>query len=101
MIADLFLGLGGFFMIFGVVGMLRFPDVYTRLHASSKCGTTGLLSILIGLMIQSGWSALSARIFAIALFTLLTSPVASHVIAKSARDAGVGYWTRKENDGCH
>lgn len=97
MMTNLFLGLGGCFMIFGVIGMIRFPDVYTRLHASSKCATTGLLSILIGLMIQSGWSALSARIFAIALFTLLTSPVASHVIAKSARDAGVRYWTSKKN----
>lgn len=96
MIADLFLGLGGFFMIFGVIGMLRFPDVYTRLHASSKCGTTGFLSILIGLMIRSGVSALTARMLAIAVFVLITGPVASHLIAKSARNAGVPYWARRK-----
>jgi len=94
-ISDIFMGLGLFFMAFGAPGGLRFPDVYTRIHASSKCATTGLISILVALMIKSGLSQISLKIAIIAFFALMTGPVASHAIAKSARDSGVAYWTSK------
>ncbi len=95
MISDIFIGLGLFFMAFGVLGVLRFPDVYTRVHASSKCATTGLISILVALIIRNGLSQMSLKIAIIALFALITGPVASHAIAKSARDSGVAYWTTR------
>lgn len=79
-----FLGLGLFFGIMGNAGVLRFPDVYTRLHASAKCSTTSVLSILLACMFHAGWSPMTGRIAVIAVFFLITSPVAAHIIGRSA-----------------
>lgn len=88
--------LGLFFMFFGVLGIIRFPDVYTRLHPAGKAGTAGVLSIFIGLIIYSGISSFSWRIMLIALFMIITSPVASHAIARGAIESGLQPW--KNND---
>jgi multicomponent Na+:H+ antiporter subunit G len=95
-IAYFFFGWGIFFMIFGVLGIFRFPDLYTRIHPSGKAGTAGVLSIFIGLIIYSGFSALSLRIILIALFIVITSPVASHAIARGAIESGIEPWRPKE-----
>lgn len=94
MIFRLFMGFGIFFMLIGTIGVLRFPDVYTRLHASSKCGTTGVISIFIGLMILKGFSHISLQIAVIAFFIFVTNPVASHAIGKSANDSKVPMWAK-------
>ncbi|HHJ00934.1 MAG TPA: monovalent cation/H+ antiporter subunit G [Candidatus Aerophobetes bacterium] len=94
MIASFLLLLGLFFMIFGVVGVLKFPDIYTRLQASTKCGVTGVISIFFGLIIQQGFSAFSIRIFFILVFVLITTPVASHIIAQAAYESGVEPWRK-------
>jgi multicomponent Na+:H+ antiporter subunit G len=96
LIAYSFLFLGVFFAIFGNIGVLRFPDVYTRLQASSKCTTTSILSLFIGLMILEGFSSVTLRILVIALFLLITSPVASHVIGRSAYEGGILPYRRKK-----
>jgi multicomponent Na+:H+ antiporter subunit G len=87
---------GAFFMIFGVLGMLRFPDLYTRIHPAGKAGTAGVLSIFFGLIVYTGFSQLSLRILLIALFIVLTSPVASHAIAKGAIESGIKPWRAKK-----
>jgi len=97
-LANVFFGLGIFFMIFGGVGILRFPDLYTRLHPAGKAGTAGVLSIFIGLILYSGLSPLSIRIILIALFIVITSPVASHAIARGAIESGTEPWEKKKND---
>jgi len=79
-------------MIFGVLGIFRFPDLYTRIHPSGKAGTAGVLTIFIGLIIYSGFSSLSLRVILIALFIVITSPVASHAIARGAIEAGIEPW---------
>ena len=91
-VANFFLGLGVFFMFFGALGIIRFPDLYTRLHPAGKAGTAGVISIFIGLIILTGWSALAMRIVLITLFIVITSPVAAHVIARGAIEAGVKPW---------
>jgi len=96
LIAYSFLFLGVFFAIFGNIGVLRFPDVYTRLQASSKCTTTSILSLFIGLMILEGFSPVTLKILVIALFLLITSPVASHVIGRSAYEGGILPYRRKK-----
>jgi multicomponent Na+:H+ antiporter subunit G len=83
-------------MVIGTIGVLRFPDVYTRLHASSKCGTTGVISIFIGLIIYKGFSLISLKIAVIAFFIFLTTPVSSHAIGKSAYDSKVGMWVKRK-----
>jgi len=94
MIANFLLLLGIFFTIFGVLGVIKFPDIYTRLQASTKCGVTGTLSIFLGLIIQQGFNAFSMRILFITLFVLLTTPVASHIIAQAAYESGIEPWRR-------
>jgi len=85
-------------MIFGVLGVLKFPDIYTRLQASTKCGVTGAISIFIGLIVQQGFNAFSMRILLIALFVLITTQVASHIIAQAAYESGVELWRRYHED---
>ena len=94
MIAYFFFAWGAFFMVFGTLGILRFPDLYTRLHPAGKAGTAGVLSIFIGLIIYSGLSPVSLRIILIAAFIVVTSPVASHAIARGAMQSGIEPWKR-------
>ena len=91
-----FFGLGMFFLVFGVIGLIRFPDLYTRIHPAGKGGTAGGLSIFIGLMIYSGLTVLTLRLVLIALFILITSPVASHVIARGALESDIEPWQKPE-----
>ncbi len=85
---------GIFFGVLGNLGVLRFPDIYTRLHASSKCGVTSLLSILLALMILKGFTPMSGRILVIIIFFLTSSPVASHIIGRRAWEEGIRPWRR-------
>lgn len=91
-----FFVLGLFFLTFGVIGLIRFPDLYTRIHPAGKAGTAGVLSIFIGLMIYSGFTALTLRLVLITLFILITSPVASHVITRGALESGIKPWQKKD-----
>ena len=95
-VAYFFFVVGIFFMISGVVGILRFPDLYTRIHPAGKAGTAGIISIFIGLIFYSGFSSLSFRIILIAIFMLITSPIASHAIAKAALESGIKPWEKKD-----
>jgi len=88
-LAALFLASGGFFVLVGGVGMLRMPDLYTRMHAASVTETMGTLLIMIGLMIVAGWTLASFKLFAILLFLLFTGPVASYAVANTALIAGI------------
>ena len=98
MIANFLLLLGIFFTIFGVLGVLKFPDIYTRLQASTKCGVTGTISIFFGLIIQQGFDAFSVRILFVALFIIITTPVASHIIAQAAYESGIEPWRKHLQD---
>ena len=75
---------GSFLGISGAVGLLRFPDFFTRLHAASVTDTlcTGL--ILLGLMLQSGWGLTLVKLLLILLILFFTSPTATHALAKAA-----------------
>ncbi len=75
---------GGAFGIIGAIGMLRFPDFYTRLHASGITDTLCAVLILFGLMLQSGLSLLTVKLVLILLFLLFTTPTATHALARAA-----------------
>ncbi len=75
------LGFGLFFCAVGVLGVIRLPDVLTRLHASGKVATLGVFGLLLGAALLMPSTAL--RLLALGLFVLLTSPVATHAIAAS------------------
>jgi multicomponent Na+:H+ antiporter subunit G len=75
---------GGFLIFTGGVGLLRFPDLYTRMHAASVTDTGGAGLVLLGLMLQAGFTLVTVKLALILWFLLFTGPVASHVLAKAA-----------------
>ena len=84
--------IGILFDIFGCIGLVRFPDVYNRLQASTKCVTLGTIFLLIGVAIASGSGAMGAKAIICAVFILITSPTAAHAIAKGSYASGVELW---------
>jgi multicomponent Na+:H+ antiporter subunit G len=85
----IFLAAGGLFCVVGAVGLLRMPDFYSRMHAASVIDTLGAGLILLGLMLQApGW-LVAAKLVAIALLLLFTSPTATHALAKAAFARGM------------
>ncbi len=83
---------GILFNIFGCIGLVRFPDVYNRLQASTKCATLGTILLLVGVAIASGSGAMAAKAIICAVFILITSPTAAHAIAKGAYTSGIKLW---------
>jgi multicomponent Na+:H+ antiporter subunit G len=79
---------GSFLCLSSAVGTLRFPDFYTRIHAASVTDL-GATLILVGLIFYSNEGIVTAKLIMIMLFILITSPVASHALAKSARHSGL------------
>ncbi|CQR48036.1 Na(+)/H(+) antiporter subunit G1 [Paraliobacillus sp. PM-2] len=71
-------------MLSTAVGMIRFPDLYTRLHAGSKCLIAAAISVLMGCIVMEGIGFVSLKLLVIIFFLLLTNPIAIHVIANSA-----------------
>ena len=94
----LFLGLGVVFGIMGNIGVLVFPDVYTRLQASSTASTTSVFSVFVATMIVSGLTPMTGKLLVITLFFLVTSPIAAHIIARYAWEDEVVPWRRSYAD---
>jgi len=90
--------IGILFNIFGCIGLVRFPDVYNRLQASTKCVTLGTILLLVGVAIVSGSGAIVAKAVICAVFILLTSPTAAHAIAKGSYASGVPLWEKSVVD---
>jgi len=82
--SELFLLIGSFLCISGGVGILRFPDFYTRMHAVGVTDTLATSMILIGLMLQHPDGIVVVKLIIILLMTLFISPTASHALAKAA-----------------
>ena len=83
-ISGLALGLGCFFMLTGGIGLLRFPDFLSRMHAAGVTDTLASFLIIAGLMLQVGWGMPLFKLALILLFVFFTSPVSSHALAKAA-----------------
>ena len=85
----LLLASGAVFCVIGAIGLLRMPDLYTRIHAASLIDTLGAGLILAGLMLQAGLTLVSVKLLAIALLIFFTSPTATHALARAAMTRGV------------
>ena len=80
---------GAAFGIIGGIGMLRMPDLFTRMHAAGLIDTLGLGLIAIGLMLQAGLTIVSLKLFLLIAFVFFTSPTATHALAKAALHGAV------------
>ena len=85
---------GAGFFLAGTVGLLRFPDVYTRLHALTKADNVGLGLVVAGLVLQAeSWAAMG-KLLLIWLLVLLASASVAHLVARTALRKGIRPWKR-------
>lgn len=94
-VACLLMGSGLIFLIGSLVGMLRLPDFYSRVHASGNSETLGLMLVFIGLAVHNGFSVTSGKIIVIFLFVFIGNPIGSHILAKAAYKTGLPIWTQQ------
>jgi len=83
---------GSIFMLLAAVGVVRMPDVFLRLHSSTKSATLGAGCLLLGAAIYFGDFAVGVRALAVVAFLFATAPVAAHVIGRAAYLSGVPLW---------
>ena len=86
---------GVLLLLAGGIGLLRMPDFYTRCHAAGITDTGATLLILVGLMLQAGFSLVTVKLLLILIFLFFTSPTATHALAHAAYTGGMG---AKEGD---
>lgn len=96
----LFLLVGTFFILSASIGIVRFPDVYTRLHAATKGSTLGISCILIGafLYLYTAHSIISGKLLLAIVFIMLTAPVSAHMISRAAHRDGVKPFLKNRQD---
>lgn len=85
--------IGAFFFLAGTVGLLRFPDVYSRLHVLAKVDNLGLGFVLLGLLLRAGSIAVALKLMLVWVLALAASAVISFLIARRARRRGIIPWT--------
>ena len=87
-VAGLALIVGATFSLLAAVGLLRFPDLYTRLHAATKAGTVGVGFVLLAVAFTSSDLAVALRALGGIVFLILTSPIAAHLLSRAAYLSG-------------
>lgn len=89
---------GASFAVVGGIGILRFPDFFSRMHAAGITDTLGASLVLAGLMLQAEATLVVIKLVMILFFLLVSSPTSAHALAKSARTSGLTPWTRETED---
>jgi multicomponent Na+:H+ antiporter subunit G len=84
--------IGAFFMLLAAIGLLRMPDLFLRMSATSKAGTLGAGLIVLGGAIFFADFGIYTRSLAIVVFLMLTTPVAAHLIGRAAYFSGIPLW---------
>ena len=87
---------GLFFLTVAAIGMIRFPDFFTRSHALSLTDTLGAFLVLFGLALHQGPNLSALKILLILILIFLINPVISHATVKAALRAGIKPWTRDD-----
>lgn len=82
-LGDLLLVLGACFALLAGIGIHRFPDIYSRMHAAAKSPTLGLVLVAIGAAVRIGTAAAAVTLFLVVVLQLLTAPVATHIVARA------------------
>lgn len=100
LLISIFIIVGVIFYIFATIGLLRLPDIYSRMHAVTKSSTLGVICILIGgfifFIVDEGTA--SAKLLLGIIFIFLTAPVGAHMISRAAYLTGVSLWENSVQD---
>lgn len=89
---------GAALVLLGGVGVLRFSDLFTRMHAASLTDTGGSILVMVGLALQAGFTLATVKLAAILLFLLFTGPTSSYALANAALLAGMGPRAKERAD---
>jgi multicomponent Na+:H+ antiporter subunit G len=89
---------GAAFAALAGLGVVRFPDLYIRMHAATKAGTLGAGLVLLAVAIHFGSAGVTLRVVAAMVFLLVTAPVAAHMIGRAAYRSGVPLWEKSVID---
>jgi multicomponent Na+:H+ antiporter subunit G len=85
----LLLAAGTLFLLGGTVGLIRLPDVYTRVHAASKCDSAGAGSVLLALVLQGGLAFGDLKLVLLLLLVLVSGPTTAHALARAGHRTGL------------
>ena len=94
-LSSVLLVLGALVMLMGAAGLVRFPDLYTRLHPAGKGDTLGQALVLAGLALLAGFSLVSLKLVFIIVLVLLLNPTATHALARAGWVTGLQPWTKR------
>lgn len=99
-IISIFLLIGGGLTFVGSIGILRFPDVYGRLHAATKSATLGVISIMFGTFFYFFFihDLFVGKLLLTILFVFMTAPVAAFMVSKAAYNVGIKMWDKSVQD---
>ena len=92
MVVSILLISGSLFLFLSALGVLRFPDLFTRMHAATKAGAFGVGQIMLAVALYFGSGRVAYEAFLVILFIFITAPVASHMIARAAYFHRVPMW---------
>lgn len=88
-IAGVFFALGSAAVVIGALGLVRLPDVYSRIHAAGIIDTAGVAFFILGMICLAGWSLITVKLVLIGIFLIFTSPISGHAIAQVAKSQGI------------
>lgn len=93
------IGIGALFVLMGVIGLFRFPDFFTRIHAAGVTDTAGAGLFILGLALHSGLTVATLKLLFILFFSFFTSPTGTYAVANSAVRFGLQPWIRPGKGG--
>ena len=91
--------IGSAFLIIGAIGIIRLPDIYSRMHGAGIIDTLGASALILGMMLQAGLTMISVKLVIILLFLIFTSPTTTHALARAALDSGLKPFISDQNRG--
>jgi multicomponent Na+:H+ antiporter subunit G len=97
-VTALLMGIGASFMLIAAIGLLRFKDLYMRMHAAAKVGTLGVSAMILAVAVHFGELGITIPAVLVVLFLFMTAPVAAHMIARAGYSVGVPLWEATEHD---
>lgn len=98
-LTGLFLAVGCLLLLVASIGVIRFPDFFSRIHAAGKGDTMGQTCIIIGLIIYSGFNQVSLKLLLMIIMILIINSTATHYLAKAAYMNGVKPWKKGDKYG--
>ncbi|AJR05631.1 Na+/H+ antiporter subunit G [Photobacterium gaetbulicola] len=87
---------GTFFTLVASLGIVRMPDLYTRMHAATKAGTVGICFLLLAVSLSMPEVTVISRVIGTILFLFITAPVAAHLLGKAMQQKGYKIWRNKK-----